>query len=47
MRSIADLLPDRYRGYLAEDPAFREAARGTEQYPWEDKVEGQVNGEVH
>jgi 1-acyl-sn-glycerol-3-phosphate acyltransferase len=47
MRSIADLLPDRYRGYLAEDPAFREAARGTEQYPWDDKVEGQVNGEVH
>jgi 1-acyl-sn-glycerol-3-phosphate acyltransferase len=47
MEAIARLLPDRYRGYLAEDPAHREAALGTEMYPWKDKVEGQVEGEVH
>jgi len=47
MSSIAELLPDRYRGYLAEDPSIRKAARGTEQYPWDDQVEGQVEGEVH
>lgn len=47
MRSIADLLPDRYRGYLADDPQIREAAQGTEVYPWNDKIEGQVDGEVH
>ncbi|MBS3751395.1 MAG: 1-acyl-sn-glycerol-3-phosphate acyltransferase [Anaerolineales bacterium] len=47
MKEIAKLLPDRYRGFLAKDPAFREAAKGTEQYPWNHKVEGEVEGEVH
>jgi 1-acyl-sn-glycerol-3-phosphate acyltransferase len=47
MKAIAALLPDRYRGFLASDPAIREAARGTEHYPWESLVEGQVEGEVH
>jgi hypothetical protein len=47
MKSIARLLPDTKRGFLADDPAIREAARGTEVYPWEDQVEGEVNGEVH
>ncbi len=47
MKSIADLLPDKYRGFLADDPAIRSAARGTEDYPWENLVEGQVEGEVH
>ncbi len=47
MRSIAELLPPGLRGYYSEDPAIREAARGTEIYPWADKVEGQVKGEVH
>lgn len=47
MKSITDLLPDRYRGFLADDPAMRAAARGTEDYPWENLVEGQVEGEVH
>jgi 1-acyl-sn-glycerol-3-phosphate acyltransferase len=47
MKSIAALLPDQYRGFLADDPATRAAARGTEVYPWEDLVEGQVEGEVH
>ena len=47
MKSIAALLPDKFRGFLADDPAFRDAARGTELYPWENLVEGQVEGEVH
>ncbi len=47
MKSIAALLPDRFRGFLADDPAIREAARGTEEYPWDDQVEGEVTGEVH
>lgn len=47
MKAIAKLLPDQYRGFLAEDPAFRKAAKGTEEYPWEGKVEGEVEGEVH
>ena len=47
MRSIAELLPPEMRGAYSDDPAIREAARGTEIYPWADKVEGQVKGEVH
>jgi 1-acyl-sn-glycerol-3-phosphate acyltransferase len=34
MEKIAELLPDHSRGYLAEDPTTREAAKGTEIYPW-------------
>lgn len=47
MKKIAQLLPDRYRGFLADDPAHRQKAKGTEKYPWDDKVEGEVEGEVH
>ncbi len=47
MKSIANLLPEQYRGFLADDPAYRAAAKGTEDYPWENLVEGQVEGEVH
>lgn len=47
MQRIADLLPDEFRGYLSEDPETRAAAKGTEIYPWEDAVEGEVEGEVH
>ncbi len=47
MQAIAALLPDRFRGYLAEDPAVRAAAQGTEVYPWKNQVEGEVEGEVH
>jgi 1-acyl-sn-glycerol-3-phosphate acyltransferase len=47
MKAIADQLPDSYRGFLAEDPATRKAALGTEDYPWESLVEGEVEGEVH
>ncbi|MCJ7734480.1 MAG: 1-acyl-sn-glycerol-3-phosphate acyltransferase [Anaerolineales bacterium] len=47
MKAIAAQIPDHYRGFLADDPAIREAAKGTEDYPWENLVEGQVEGEVH
>jgi 1-acyl-sn-glycerol-3-phosphate acyltransferase len=47
MNSIAELLPPEMRGYYSEDPAIREAARGTEVYPWAAKVEGEVKGEIH
>ena len=42
MRAIAELLPPELRGCYSDDPAVREAARGTERYPWADKVEGEV-----
>lgn len=44
MRHIAELLPQEVRGHYSDDPAIREAAKGTEIYPWADKVEGQVTG---
>lgn len=44
MRHIAELLPPEKRGHYSDDPAIREAARGTEAYPWADKIEGQVTG---
>lgn len=47
MRRIAELIPSERRGHYSDDPAIREAARGTEIYPWAEKVEGQVAGEVH
>lgn len=47
MRAIAPLIPPEKRGHYSDDPAIREAARGTEVYPWADKVEGQVVGEIH
>ena len=47
MKAIAALIPDQYRGFLADDPAIREAARGTELYPWENSVEGEVEGKIH
>jgi len=47
MRAIAELLPPGLRGAYSDDPAIREAARGTEIYPWANKVEGQVKGEIH
>ena len=39
MREIAILLPEERRGYYSTDPAIREAARGTEIYPWENIAE--------
>jgi 1-acyl-sn-glycerol-3-phosphate acyltransferase len=47
MRHIAELIPPGKRGHYSNDPAIREAARGTEIYPWADKVEGEVVGEIH
>ena len=47
MRRIAELLPDKLRGFYADDPETREAAKGTEIYPWADRIEGEVVGEVH
>ncbi len=35
MRRIADLIPPERRGFYSDDPAIREAAKGTEVYPWE------------
>jgi len=46
MRHIAELLPREKRGHYSDDPAIREAAIGTEIYPWADKVEEQVKGIV-
>lgn len=46
MRHIAELLPQEKRGHYSDDPAIREAAKGTEIYPWADKIEGQVTGIV-
>lgn len=34
-------------GNYSDDPAIREAAIGTEIYPWADKIEGEVKGLVH
>jgi 1-acyl-sn-glycerol-3-phosphate acyltransferase len=34
MRNIAPLIPPERRGFYSDDPAIREAARGTEVYPF-------------
>lgn len=47
MRSVADLLPQDKRGRYSDDPTIREAAKEFEAYPWADKLEGEVVGEVH
>lgn len=39
MERIAHLLPDTLRGHYADDPAVREAARGTEVFPWDSDPE--------
>jgi 1-acyl-sn-glycerol-3-phosphate acyltransferase len=46
IRHIAGLIPPEKRGHYSDDPAIREAAKGTEIYPWADKVEGEVVGEA-
>ncbi|MBN1265272.1 MAG: 1-acyl-sn-glycerol-3-phosphate acyltransferase [Anaerolineales bacterium] len=40
MSRIAELLPPERRGFFSDDPAIREAARGTEIYPWDAEMEG-------
>jgi 1-acyl-sn-glycerol-3-phosphate acyltransferase len=47
MRKIATLLPEEKRGSYSDDPEIRAAAEAFEDYPWEDKLEGEVVGEVH
>jgi 1-acyl-sn-glycerol-3-phosphate acyltransferase len=47
MRRIAELIPPEKRGHYSDDPAIRSAAKGTEIYPWADKVEGEVKRDVH
>ncbi|MBM3153227.1 MAG: 1-acyl-sn-glycerol-3-phosphate acyltransferase [Chloroflexi bacterium] len=46
MRHIAPLIPPEKRGHYSDDPAIRNAAKGTEVYPWAEKVEGQVVGQI-
>lgn len=40
MRRISLLIPPERRGFYSEDPAVREAAKGTEIYPWATVAEG-------
>jgi 1-acyl-sn-glycerol-3-phosphate acyltransferase len=40
MERIAALIPDEKRGYLSSNRAAREAAKGTEIYPWDENPEG-------
>ena len=47
MRNIAVLLPEERRGSYSDDPEIRAAAKEFEAYPWDDKEEGEVIGEVH
>jgi 1-acyl-sn-glycerol-3-phosphate acyltransferase len=35
MRKIAELIPPERRGFYSDDASVREAAKGTEIYPWE------------
>jgi 1-acyl-sn-glycerol-3-phosphate acyltransferase len=46
MRHIAELIPPEKRGHYSDDPAIREAAKGTERYPWAEKIEGEVRGVI-
>jgi hypothetical protein len=41
MTHIADLIPQEEAGLFSKDPLVREAAKGTEYYPWEGIREGQ------
>jgi len=46
MRAIAPLIPAAQQGHYSKDPAIREAARGTEIWPWDVAKEGEVRGHV-
>ncbi len=39
MSRIAELIPPEARGFYSDDPAIREAAKGSEVYPWDDQPE--------
>lgn len=47
MLKVAELLPQEKRGRYSDDAAIREAAKAFEAYPWENKLEGEVVGDVH
>lgn len=47
MCHISELIPQERRGHYSNDPAIRAAAKGTEIYPWADKIEGEVKGIIH
>ncbi len=47
MQAIAALLPPEKRGVYSSDPALRAAALEVAAYPWADKREGEVTGEIH
>ena len=47
MRNIAALLPPEKRGSYSDDPEIRAAAKEFEAYPWDEKKEGEVVGDVH
>ena len=40
MQRVADLVPSERRGHYSDDPAIREAAKGTAFYPWDDEPVG-------
>jgi 1-acyl-sn-glycerol-3-phosphate acyltransferase len=40
MKRISELIPPERRGHYSADPKIREAALGTEVYPWEGTLEG-------
>ncbi|MBN1139274.1 MAG: 1-acyl-sn-glycerol-3-phosphate acyltransferase [Anaerolineae bacterium] len=44
MERIAELIPPEQRGHYSDDPAIREAAKGTEIYPWAYLTEEEVEG---
>ena len=39
MRKISELIPPEKRGFYSDDPVIRNAAKGTEVYPWDSIVE--------
>jgi 1-acyl-sn-glycerol-3-phosphate acyltransferase len=39
MKNISSLIPPDRRGFYSDDPLIREAARGTEIYPWAEQAE--------
>lgn len=44
MARIAELIPPERRGHFSDDPAIREAAKGTEIYPWDTMTEMDFKG---
>jgi 1-acyl-sn-glycerol-3-phosphate acyltransferase len=47
MRKIKELIPPEKHGYYSDDPAIREAAKGTEIYPWDTATETDFHAGEH